>query len=152
MDLTGTKSKLINQCIQTLENKLHALDKELNLLQESANEETKNSAGDKYETGRAMVMLEKEKLAGQKEQIFQQIKPLKSIDEGKEFKKVEHGAVVMTSGSNYFISSGIGQVEVEGISFLVISAMAPLAQVMIGKGEGETFSFNRNTFEIQKIV
>ncbi len=151
MNLAGLKEKLVDNCVGVLEDKLHALDKELALLQKSANEETKSNAGDKYETGRAMVMLEKEKLVKQKEQVFLQLKPLKSIDASKELRKVGLGAIVITSGSNYFISSGVGPVDVDEVSFLAVSAMAPITQAMLDKEEGHTFSFNGNEFKINKI-
>jgi len=145
------KETLVTACVQIIEEKLENVDQELALLQKSANEETKSSAGDKYETGRAMLMLEKEKLLGQKDQLFNQLKPLKSIDVKKHCSKVELGAIVYTTGSNYFIASGLGQMVVNETTFLVVSAMAPIAQNMLGKVEADEFTFNGNTFKISRI-
>ncbi|MEP1097651.1 MAG: hypothetical protein ABJG78_21210 [Cyclobacteriaceae bacterium] len=145
------KETLVNTCVQMIEEKLANIDKELVLVQKSANEETKSSAGDKYETGRAMLMLEKEKLLGQKEQLLNQLKPLKSIDSKKVSDKVELGAIIQTTGNKYFISSALGQIELGKDSYFVISAMAPIAQAMLGKQVGETFAFNKTSFEITEI-
>ncbi|MEP5613748.1 MAG: hypothetical protein ABJP45_15960 [Cyclobacteriaceae bacterium] len=145
------KEALVAACIQIIEKKLVTIDQELALVQKSANEETKSSAGDKYETGRAMLMLEKEKFLGQKDQLFNQLKPLKSIDVKKQSNKVEFGAIVFTTGSNYFIATGLGKITVNSTDFLVVSAMAPIAQSMLGKQEGEDFTFNGNSFNVTKI-
>lgn len=145
------KETLIDTCIQMVQEKLVNIDKELALVQKSANEETKSSAGDKYETGRAMLMLEKEKFLGQKEQLFNQLKPLKSIDTRKICDKVELGAIILTTGSNYFISSALGQIESEGDTYLVVSAMAPIVQNMLGKQVGDEFTFNKASFKISEI-
>ena len=145
------KETLVRICVKTIEEKLLNIDKELALVQKSANEETKSSAGDKYETGRAMLMLEKEKLLGQKEQLFNQLKPLKSIDVKKVCDKVELGAIVLTTGSNYFISSALGKIESDGSSYLVVSALAPIAQAMLGKQVDDTFTFNKMNCKITNI-
>lgn len=146
------KQKLINTCLEIIQEKLSNLDSELDIIQQSANEETKSSAGDKYETGRAMLMLEKEKFLGQKEQLFNQIKPLKSIDPRKKCNKVELGSIVSTSGSTYFIAAGIGEVVVENETILVISALAPIAQRMLDGAEGEEFEFNKTRFTIISVA
>lgn len=146
------KVALVNKCVEIVESKLHNMDAELAQIQKSANEETKSSAGDKYETGRAMLMLEKEKLVGQKSQILQQLKPLKTIDVNKHATKIELGAIVYTEANNYFISSSIGKIEVNDDVFLAISALAPIAQAMLGKVENDSFDFNRTEIVIDKIL
>ncbi len=151
-DLAGLKEKLIKKCCELVENKLLAIDDELQLLQQSANEETKSSAGDKYETGRAMLALEKEKLLGQKDQLLQQLKPLKSIDLKKISKRVEHGAIVLASENNYFISAGLGAVKVDDDTFLVVSALAPIAQAMLEKEKGDFFVFGGKKQAIEDLL
>lgn len=145
------KELLIKKCTSIIEQKLKNVDIELQEIQKSANEETKSSAGDKYETGRAMLMLEKEKLAGQQSQLLQQLKPLKTIDVKRRCGKVELGAVIYTEGNNYFISSSIGKIAVGGDAFLAISALAPIAQAMLGKEPGDSFTFNKVVVSIDSV-
>ena len=145
------KKKLVDKCVQIIEEKLVNIDAELALIQQSANEETKSSAGDKYETSRSMLMLEKEKFLGQKDQLFQQLKPLKTININRDVKKVELGAIVFTSNGNYFISSSIGQININNDVFFAISALAPIAQNMLNKTIGDDFVFNKNQLRIVNI-
>ena len=136
------KKKLIEKCLELLNEKLKNLDFELEQLQKSANEETKSSAGDKYETGRAMLMIEKEKLATQQNQLFKSIQVINQIDPNKQSTKVELGSLVDTTMGNYFIASSLGPIEYDKKSYFVISAVAPVAQKMLGLKSSDQFNFN----------
>ncbi|MWD30855.1 3-oxoacyl-ACP synthase, partial [Aquicoccus sp. SCR17] len=59
------KEQLLKFCWDYVDTRTERLKKSAAALQESLNSETKSSAGDKHETGRAMVQLEQEKLAQQ---------------------------------------------------------------------------------------
>ena len=55
-----TKAKLYDSCLKLVDERVAHIEDAMRNAQASANEETKSSAGDKYETGRAMMHLEKE--------------------------------------------------------------------------------------------
>ena len=59
------KKELYNQCSDFIEHRLLAIKSTINDIQESLDSETKSSAGDKHETGRAMLQLDREKLGQQ---------------------------------------------------------------------------------------
>jgi hypothetical protein len=63
------KNLLFDHCKSFLESKLHGYKKSLDLLYESLNSEIKSSAGDKHETGRAMIQLEIEKTGNQLKEV-----------------------------------------------------------------------------------
>lgn len=121
-------------------------------LEEALKLETKCSMGDKYETGRAMLHLEFEKLSGQLEQYSRLKKTLTLIKEKQVSEKVDFGSVVKTSKVNYFISIPAGEIEVDGEKFYAIEAGSPIAQAMIGKMEGEEFIFNGTKDNILKVL
>jgi len=52
------KTLLFDHCKSFLESKLAAHKNQIDLLYESLYSETKSSAGDKHETGRALIQLE----------------------------------------------------------------------------------------------
>ncbi len=56
------KEKIIKECKAILSKKLELIEVELGHLSQSIAEDTKSSAGDKYETSREMANLEKGKL------------------------------------------------------------------------------------------
>ncbi|GHA46961.1 hypothetical protein GCM10007103_30030 [Salinimicrobium marinum] len=120
-------------------------------LEEALKLETKCSMGDKYETGRAMLHLEFEKLSGQLEQLSRLTKTLSMIKEKQNFEKVEFGSVVKTAKANYFISIPAGEIEIGGEKFYAIGAGSPVAKAMLGKNVGDFFTFNGVKNEILKI-
>lgn len=121
-------------------------------LEDALKLETKCSMGDKYETGRAMLHLEFEKLSGQLEQYGRLKKTLTLIKEKQLCEKVDFGSVVKTSKVNYFISIPAGEVEVDGEKFYSIGAGSPIAQVLSGKREGEKFIFNGIQNKILQVL
>lgn len=146
------KHLLIARAMQLLEDKLNSLDSELQLLRESAESDTKSSMGDKYETGREMIMQERNKLEEQKSLLQKQQSFLSSIDSGKTYKKVEFGALVATSMANYMICIPLGLIEWEGEKVFFISANSPIGQVLLGRAEGERIEFNKQSIQIQHIT
>ena len=59
------KQELFGQCQNFVNSKLDTIRQTINELQQALNSETKSSAGDKHETGRAMIQLEREKMGRQ---------------------------------------------------------------------------------------
>ena len=60
--MTTIKQTLYNFCVTYINQRMATAQQAIHTAQASANEETKSSAGDKYETGRAMMQLEIEKI------------------------------------------------------------------------------------------
>ena len=57
------KGKIQQACLDYCDVLINRAQKEFQFITESANNETKSSAGDKHETGRAMAQIEQEKAA-----------------------------------------------------------------------------------------
>jgi hypothetical protein len=66
------KIKLYQYCVEFIDKRIAGAREAIQIAQDSANEETKSSAGDKYETGRAMAQLEIEKNTTQLEEALKQ--------------------------------------------------------------------------------
>lgn len=145
------KDLIIDQCRDIIQSRYTQIKRELNLLQESANADSKSTAGDKHETGRAQIMLEKEKLARQIDDIHKHQKIFSSF-RGESGKIVESGSMVYTDKGNYLISSSLGEIKNEHISLFAISPMAPIAQELLGKKSGDSIRFQGRTIQIEKIV
>lgn len=151
MDYQVLKKEIVAHCIHVVSEKLDDLKKELDLVQESANSDTKSSMGDKYETGREMVMQEKGKLESQRGLLLKQLTTFKAIDLNKTFTKVELGSLVITKQAIYFISAALGIEEISKQKVFVISASAPIAQAMLDKKQGDQYSFGGNEVLLVEI-
>lgn len=148
----GKKQELLQFCWDQVNAKSERLKQASDALQESLDSETKNSTGDKHETGRAMVQLEQEKLAQQHQELDRVKGILKKIDITKRSTTIGLGSTVSTSLANYFISVSCGTFTLEGKPFYCISMESPIAQLLVGKVSGESFVFNGATHSVLEVV
>ncbi|AEH00767.1 hypothetical protein [Lacinutrix sp. 5H-3-7-4] len=146
------KEQLYKQCKSFIENRLKTVQETIASIQESLLSETKSSAGDKHETGRAMLQLEREKAGQQLAQIQKTNLILSKIDYQKSANKVSLGSIIYTNKVNYFIAISAGVIEYNNESFYAISANTPIAQLLMSKVEGDTVAFRDNTFTITKVL
>ena len=63
------KQQLYQYCWTFIEDRFKTIQNNIEELQKALNSETKSSAGDKHETGRAMLQLDREKLGLQLAEI-----------------------------------------------------------------------------------
>lgn len=146
------KEQLYKQCKSFIENRLKTVQETIAGIQESLLSETKSSAGDKHETGRAMLQLEREKAGKQLAEIQKTNLILSKIDYQKSATKVSLGSIIYTNKVNYFIAISAGVIEYNNESFYAISANTPIAQLLMSKLEGDTITFRDNTFTITKVL
>lgn len=117
----------------------------------AANSESKSSVGDKYETGRAMMMLEREKAESQLQEALKLKKVLTQINPGKTAKQVMLGSLIITSMGSYYLSVSLGKVTVCDQDVFVLSPVSPIGNLLMGKREGDNVSFNSRQIQIREI-
>ena len=145
------KEKLIayvkNHLDQRIQNSLAAMQ----AAQESANSESKSSAGDKYETSRAMGHLDREMHARMYQQAQQERQIVERLDDTITYKKGALGALMKTSMGDFFLSVSIGQVEIEDEKIMIISPQSPVGSLLMGKIVGDSFSFRGKEALIEAV-
>lgn len=146
------KKTFIEFCNQHIQNQIYLLDEQIQKVKASLQNESKSSAGDKHETGRAHLQLEMEKLGKQiqEKQLIQ--RQFLQIDFQKSQDSVQRGSLVKTSKNWLLLSVGIGNINFDGTKIFLISASAPLGKILLGKKKGEAAEVNGNTFEILEII
>jgi len=145
-----SRTEIIEICIAQLNERAEVARHAMNSAQESANAEEKSSAGDKYETGRAMSQLERDMNAWQLLKIESEINYLKNLPV-QQSSLTGAGSIIHTSQGLYFIGPALGKVNNKGISFIALSATSPLGKLLIGKKVGETIPFRDQQIEITGI-
>jgi len=146
------KQKLANSCQRQIQLRLDHINSEISDLQEALNSETKSSAGDKHETGRAMIQLERESLGHRLAEIEQIMTTVQRIDTLGFYETVRLGSVVYTTQFNYFIAASCGEIDLDSTKFYTISPAAPMAQLLLSKKEGDVLEFRGNEITILKIL
>src|SRR5580704_8651320 len=119
------KNKLKNYGLDLLRQRIVAAQEAMNEAQEAANSEEKSSAGDKYETGRAMGHLQKDMHAQQLAVAVQDLALLKSVPTDNYYREGASGAVLEAGEMVLFISVGLGKQSVEGRAIIFLSPQAP---------------------------
>lgn len=145
------KEKLFQYCVEYVEARLSTIEKTIQSHQRSLASETKSSAGDKHETGRAMLQLEMEKAGQQLASVQQMKETLARIDLLKTSERVHLGTLVSTNLGDYFLAVSVGQVVIDKTSYFVISPSAPVGKILLGKQAGDSLVWNGRKIEIHHI-
>ena len=114
------KEDLYLQCLGFIENRFNTIQNTIKEIQESLTSETKSSAGDKHETGRAMLQLEREKAGNQLAEIQKVKENFSKIDINKQLKTVGLGSLVYTNKAHYFIAISAGKLSIGNNIFYAI--------------------------------
>ncbi|WP_456441980.1 3-oxoacyl-ACP synthase [Psychroserpens sp.] len=146
------KQDLYSQCQAFVDNRLQTIQKTIDEIQESLTSETKSSAGDKHETGRAMLQLEREKAGHQLAEIQKLNQLLSKIDISKTLQIIGLGSIIYTTQANYFITISAGELKFDNQSFYAISVNTPIAKLLLGKQKGNQIQFRDQEFEIIKVI
>jgi transcription elongation GreA/GreB family factor len=146
------KLELYSQCYNILNSRLELIQSTITDIQRALETETKSSAGDKHQTGRAMLQIEREKTGQQLAEIQRQFEILNKIKPEVRQNTIALGSIVFTSKFNYFLSVSIGELKSKESSFYAISLATPMAKLLVSKLEGETIMFRGELITITKIL
>ena len=147
----GIKNLLYAQCLANVEQRIATSIEAIQAAQTAANEETKSSSGDKYETGRAMAQLEIEKNSEQLAEAKKLQEVLTQINPDNQTRIIQSGSLVTTNHGKFFIAIPAGQLTVEGEVYYAISRASPVASHLLGLTAGMKFVFNQKTFVVEQV-
>ena len=121
-------------------------------LKESLGAESKSSAGDKHETGRAMIHLEQERV----QDTVGRLEHMRGIlvqraAQDKPIQRVSPGALVETTGPWVLVGVPLGKVQLPNALVLCVGAEAPLAQQWHGAQPGDQVALGPQKLTIQAI-
>jgi hypothetical protein len=146
------KKELLQACHQLVDQRIANAQSAMSAAQESANTEEKSSAGDKYETGRAMAQLERDKAALQVNECLRLKQSLNRVNVNTGNEQVTTGSLVLTDKNHFFIAISLGKMVIAKTDYLVIAPATPVGKLLIGAIVGSTFSFNHQIHTIQEIL
>ncbi len=146
------KLKVYKACEKVVLEKRKLLSLQLDSARLSANSETKSSAGDKHETGRALAQLEQENLAKQFSFLERLESDLSQLKADQISEKVEKGALVQTDKMTLFFGVALGELKVENKLVFAISTASPIGKIALDKTMGDSFIVNGNTHNISYIA
>jgi len=146
------KKELFEFCSQIVINKLRTIESTIKSNQKALASETKSSAGDKHETGRAMLQLEMEKAGQQLKVVGEMKQQLDRLDMKFSSKNIRLGSVVFTNQANYFIAISAGKIEIENENYFAISSLSPIGKLLLGKEKNDTIDFRGQSIKIENVL
>jgi transcription elongation GreA/GreB family factor len=121
-------------------------------LQTSLEGESKSTAGDKHETGRAMVQMEMEQAAARLSRVEGMMRQWHALEPLRGREQVRPGAIVSTDQGGFILGVAWGKFEGPGdATWRAISSDAPLAQAMQSLGPGDTVEFRGRMWHIISV-
>ncbi len=145
------KREVLNIGLQRTQERITMIESALETARDSSNDDTKSSAGDKYETSREMIQqdinrYQKQLLEANKD--LQQLINIESvIQDVTDVARL--GTLVQTNVGLYLVATSIGVVKIGANNIFVISPASPIGQLLIGRKNGDSFIFNNVN---QKVI
>ena len=150
--MNDLKKKLHQLCVNYVQSRIDASMQAISATQQAANEETKSSAGDKYETGRAMMQQEADRNQAQLNEANKLMAALNHIPVNTGAEKAEPGNVVITGNGNFYIAISAGTLNIDGKNYFAVSPASPIGLKLKGQKIGSEFSLNGKSYRIENII
>lgn len=145
------KTALLAACKRYIDQRAANARQAIAASSEAAADDTKSSAGDKFETTREMMQQEisrhRQLLADA--QRMEQV--MTSLDARVQAGPAKLGSLLETSRGTFFLAVSVGQVDVDGQRYWVVSTASPVGSQLLGKGAGDHFVFNNLDYTILQI-
>jgi transcription elongation GreA/GreB family factor len=151
-DLATLKILIFQELKTQVQQKIAQAQVAVNAAIESRDGETKSSAGDKFETGRAMMQLEQQRHEVQLSKAFQLSADLDRLDMEATYSTVTPGALVKTDRGIYFMSIGMGKIRMDEATVYCISIQSPIGKMLLHQKENTSVEFQGKPLYLVKIV
>lgn len=114
--------------------------------------DTKSSAGDKYETGRAMMQQEIDLNSRQLLEARKMQAQLQQINFGSKHAIAQAGSLAETNQGDFYLAVSTGALFIDTKRYYAISVASPIGLQLKGKKAGETFKLNGKEFKILRVL
>ena len=152
MTQTELKEALLLMCFKFVRDRKEKILATIDSIEDSLFDSGKSTAGDKHHTGRAMLQIERENVGVQLMEVENIEAILRRISVYHAAKSVRLGSLVATKNARYFLSISAGMVFVNGANYICISVGSPIGQLLLGKKEGDTYTFSGKQFLITEVL
>lgn len=144
------KKILLDFCVSKNQDRLDEIILAMEHAQDAIENDTKSSAGDKYETTREMVQQDLNRYQAQLQQAKIDSVLLQQLELDPK-TKANAGSVIVTDKARYFIATSLGRQQIADEEYMVISASSPIGKLLLGKVVGDNIMFNGNIQTIQAL-
>jgi hypothetical protein len=149
--MENIKAGLYELCQQFIRQRIETAETALEQAREASNDDTKSSAGDKFETTREMMQQDISRNKRLLMDAKQNLQVLESLKDNMPAEVAKNGSLVHTSEGIFYISISAGHLVFDGQHYFAISALSPIGQLLLGKKANDQFSFNQKQYIIKAV-
>ena len=149
--MKNIKELICDELIFIQKQKIKSLELLINSTKESRDTANKSSAGDKHETSRAKIQTEIDNYSRQLDLALKNLRTVEQLDNSKKHNLATQGSLVTTELGVFFISIGIGKLEIKSNNYFIISLPSPIGSTMKGLSKSEKFKFRGIKYSIKNI-
>lgn len=147
------KEKVYQTAISQVKEKINLLTEERRAINEGILEDTKSSAGDKFETGREMMSHDLMTITTQIKQATADLEELYRLQAVKNLtESVQEGSLVSLGDAMYLISISFGALQVEDKKLFLLSKNSPLGEILLGKKKNDQVEFRGKRIQVTEIA
>jgi len=147
MNRTSVLAALEAHLLQSLER----AQSQVASLQESLTSESKSTAGNKHETGRAMIQQALEQAVLAQNRASEHLVGFRKITAGSPSQVVAPGSLVYTTKGWFFIGMALGKVPVAERHVFGVSLASPVGQALKGAAAGDLVPFQAEKIEVLEV-
>ncbi|UEG51816.1 GreA/GreB family elongation factor [Mucilaginibacter daejeonensis] len=150
--MSELKEQLHQLCVKYVQQRMEAAQHAINEAQQASNDDTKSSAGDKYETGREMAQQETNRNLTQLNEANKLMVALNQLSTSGHSTTADAGSVVITNNGNFYLSISAGSLMLNNVGYFAISPASPIGAKMRGCKAGDSFSMNGKEYEVKEVL
>ena len=152
LTMLNQKEALYKLCLNFIEERILTAETALKQAREASNDDTKSSAGDKYETSREMMQQDIDRNKSLLIDAEENQKVLNSLKDTPYSALARNGSLIYTNQGNFYLSISAGQLHLEKEIIFAISAVSPIGKLLLGKQKGDKFDFNGKKYQITEVI
>jgi len=146
------KEQLHKFCIAYVQKRMDEAEMAFKAAEQASNDDTKSSAGDKYETGRAMMQQEKDRNTTQLNEANKLMVALNHISTKGNSATAENGSLVITDNGKFYIAISAGVLAINGENYFAVSPASPIGMRLKGLKAGDGFELNGKKYKVVEVM
>lgn len=146
------KRELLQQCIDFVQNRIDNAEQAIKSAQQASNDDTKSSAGDKYETSREMMQQDTNRNLAQLTGASKLMVVLNRVNIGIQTINADTGSIIITTNGNFFLAISAGTLTINNATYFAVSPASPIGAMLKGKRQGDEFTLNGKIYLIKEVI
>jgi hypothetical protein len=150
-DKIAFKKLVKSECLKQINQRIANAKAAIAQAQDAANSSDKSTAGDKYETSRAMGQIDSDMNAKQLLEAEQELSFLEKIDVSTLTDSIKIGSIFEMSDILFFVAIGLGPIKIDDKRVMVVSSKSPFYENIKTMKVGNLFEFMDKMDQIKMV-